>query len=95
MSTASIEQWYTELIFKRLDLLGDCGLREQQFLCGPAEIQMLCDSPEYSNAEILYHAPFISCFLSNSNQVGTCLMTTALDAKTGLSLRRLRAGDGV
>jgi hypothetical protein len=32
-------------------------LREQQFLCGPAEIQMLRDRPEYSNAEILYHDP--------------------------------------
>src|SRR5260370_9409296 len=55
MSTPAIEQGYAELIFKRLDLLGDCGLREQQFFCGPAEVQMLCDGPEYSYAEIFYH----------------------------------------
>jgi hypothetical protein len=70
-------------------------LREQQLLCGPAEIQMLCDGPEYSNAEILYHDPSVSCFFSTSNDAGTCLMTTALDAKARLSLRWLRAGNGI
>ena len=28
---------------------------EQQFFCGPGEIQMLRDRPEYPYAEILYH----------------------------------------
>jgi hypothetical protein len=93
--SSAIKQGQAKLIFKSFDLLSDCGLREQQFLCGTAEIQMLCDRPEYSYAEIFYHDPIRLLFRLNSSQVGGCMMITVSNVKNQFSLCWLRAGNRI
>ena len=83
------------LSLKWLDLLGDCGLREQQLLCGPAEVQMLCDRPEYSNAEIFYHDAIRLLFPFKFQPGLSLLNDHNLYVQTYLSSCWIRAGNGV
>jgi hypothetical protein len=55
VTATTVEQRNPELIFESLNLLRYRRLRQQQFLGGAAEVQMLRDSAENAHAKVLNH----------------------------------------
>ena len=54
-AAATIEERSAKLVFKRLDLLRDRGLREQKLFRSPAETEVTRYGPEDVNAKVFDH----------------------------------------
>ena len=55
VASTAIEERHAELVFQRLDLVGDGRLRHQEFFSGPAEIEVPGDGTEDAEAEVFDH----------------------------------------